>query len=296
MKYVVTGAAGNISKPLTEKLLENGHEVTVIGRNAEHLQAAKAKGARIAIGQVNDEAFLKQSFAGADAVYIMGPPNLAAPDLKDYYAQLGKTYAAAISANNISHVVNLSSVGAHMAEGCGPVSGLYREEQALNTLTDTNIRHLRPSYFYQNLLANIGLVKQLGIIGSNFSVADKKFPLADPSDIAEAAAEELLKLDFKGHSVRYIAGDEVSTDEIAAVLGKAIGKPDLKWVLFSDEQALNGMLQAGLPEELAKNYVEMGQAIHSGRMIEEYWKSRPVLGKVKLKDFAERFAVAYNAS
>lgn len=60
----------------------------------------------------------------------------------------------------------------------------------------------------------------------------------------------LLRLNFSGHSVRYIASDESDTEEIALVLGNAIGKPDLKWMKFSDEQALEGMLKGGSQKKL----------------------------------------------
>ena len=121
--------------------------------------------------------------------------------------------------------------------------------------------------------------------------------LADTSDITEAAYEELSMLQFSGHSVRYIASDERTTDEIAKIIGSTIDKPALPWVVFTNEQAEAGMLQAGLPEEVAKNYAEMGAALHSGLMMEDYWKNHPAkLGKVKLEDFAQTFAAVYNAN
>jgi uncharacterized protein YbjT (DUF2867 family) len=69
MKYVITGAAGNISKPLTEKLLNAGHEVTVISRSSENIRSLTEQGAKAAIGSVEDVEFLKKTFSGADAVY-----------------------------------------------------------------------------------------------------------------------------------------------------------------------------------------------------------------------------------
>jgi uncharacterized protein YbjT (DUF2867 family) len=294
MQYAITGGAGNISKPLVLTLLKAGHQVTVIGRNENNLSELVAAGAKAAIGSVEDLAFLTKAFAGADAVYTMVPPNFAPVDWKAYIGSIGKNFAGAIAANNIQYVVNLSSVGADLPEGCGPVSGLYRAEQALNGLTGVNIKHLRPSYFYQNLYANLGLIKSMGIMGSNFRAGENEFPIVDPTDIAAAAAEELLGLSFTGISTRYIASDEVSSDQIASAIGTAVGKPDLKWVEFTDEQALGGMLQAGLPEEIAKNYVEMGAAIRSGRMMKDYHQQKPaVTGKVKLAAFAEAFGQAY---
>ena len=296
MKYVITGGAGNISKPLALQLLKAGHEVTVIGRNAANLIELTNAGANAAIGSVEDVAFLTATFTGADAVYTMVPPVHAASDWKGYIGQIGENYAAAIKASGVKYLVNLSSIGAHLPDGVGPVSGLYRVEKSLNTLTDVNIKHLRPPYFYNNLLANVGMIKGMGIIGANFSVAERQFPIVAPVDIAAIAAEELLNLSFTGHSVRYFASDEVSTDKIASVLGAAIGKPDLKWVAFTDEQALGGMIQAGLPEEIAKNYAEMNHSIQTGDMFADYFKNRPTsFEKVKLEEFAKTFAAVYNA-
>ena len=297
MKYVITGGAGHISKPVVEKLLAGGHLVTVIGRNAENLKELVAKGATAAVGSVDDIKFLTKTFQGADAVYTMIPPNMAAPDWKSWIGQTGANYAQAIKNAGVKYVVNLSSIGAHMAEGAGPVSGLYRAEQALNALKDVNIKHLRPSYFFNNLLGNAGMVKQMNIIGSNFGGKNFKMVLVDTNDIAEAAVEELLTLNFRGNSIRYIASDERDINEVAKILGVAVGKPELPWVVFSNEQAYEGMIQAGLPQEVAKNYAEMGNALNTGTMSEDYWKNHPAtLGKIKIEDFAKTFAAVYNAN
>ncbi|MEP6747201.1 MAG: NmrA family NAD(P)-binding protein [Bacteroidota bacterium] len=295
MKYVITGSTGHISKSIVIALVKEGHDVTVVTSKQDRAKEIESLGAKEAVGSVEDVAFLTKAFSGADAVYTMVPPAHDVADWKGFIGQVGKNYAAAIKAASVKYVVNLSSIGAHMAEGCGPVSGLNRVEAALNALEGVSIKHLRPAYFYYNLLNNISLVKNMGIIGGNFSVADKKFPIVDPADIANIATRYLLTPDFTGHTIQYIASDETSTDEIASTLGKAIDKPDLKWVTFTDEQSLQGAIQAGLPEELAKNYTEMGHAIYTGDMFEDYWHHRPAsLGKVKLNDFAKTFAGAYN--
>jgi uncharacterized protein YbjT (DUF2867 family) len=162
MKYVITGGAGNISKPLSLSLLKAGHQVTVITRNEANISELVAAGAKAAIGSVEDVDFLSKTFTGADAVYTMVPPIYAVTDWKAYIAGIGQNYADAIKVAGVKHVVNLSSIGAHLADGVGPVSGLYGVEQALNVLTGVNIKHLRPAYFFNNLLANIGMIKQLG--------------------------------------------------------------------------------------------------------------------------------------
>lgn len=294
MKIVVTGASGHISGKLAETLLKAGHSVTVIGRSATHLEKLIAAGATAAEGSVEDVEFLSRTFTGADAVYTMVPPNFGASDWKGWIGGIGANYAKAIKSAGVKYVVNLSSVGAHLQEGCGPVSGLYRVEQALNALEGVHVKHLRPMYFYDNLLANIAMVKNMNIIGGNFGGGENKLSLVSPSDIADAAFEELNTLSFAGISVRYIASDERTGAEVASVLGSAIGKPGLPWVEFSDEQSLQGMLMAGLPQEAASNYTEMGQALRNGTMQADFKANHSVTGKTKLEDFAKVFAQVYH--
>ena len=294
MKFVVSGSLGNISKPLTEKLVAAGHSVTVISSKTDKTAQIEALGAKAAIGSVEDVAFLTKTFTGADAIYTMVPPNFGAGDWKKYIAGIGENYAEAIHSSGVKNVVNLSSMGAHMPEGCGPVSGLFFVEKALNSLDGVNVKHLRPGFFYPNFLANVGMVKHMGIIGGNYG-ENATLVIVHPNDIAEVAAEELQALSFKGKSIRYIASDEKTTSQVAAILGKAIGKPELPWVNFKDEETLGGMLQAGVPEEIAKNYAEMGAAMRSGEMDSDYLKNKPaVFGKTKFEAFAPVFAAVYS--
>ena len=295
MKYVITGGAGHISSPLAEKLLNAGHDVTVVGRSAEKLQSLISKGAKTAIGSLEDAPFVSAAFAGADAVYAMIPPNFAAENFRHYQNTVARNYVDAIISNGIKNVVVLSSIGAHMGNGAGPVDGLADFEDLLKKRNGINVKFLRPSYFMYNLFAMIPMVKGMNIMGSNFGNTDEKLVLVHTSDIAAAAAEELLALNFTGFSVRYIASDEKSVDEIAAMLSAAVGKPGVPWVVFTDEQSLEGMRGAGLPEPMAEAYTTMGKALREGKMQEDYWKNRPVLGAIKLDDFVKEFVAAFNA-
>jgi len=293
MKYVIAGSLGHISKPLSQKLLANGHEVTIITSKNDNEAAINELGAKAAVGSLEDVQFLSNTFKDADAVYTMIPPNWNPTKWKDWIGSIGNNYAKAVKEAGVKYVVNLSSIGAHMPDGCGPVSGLHRVEEALNKLENVSVRHLRPAYFYHNLLAQVGMIKHANILGANFG--ETHFPMVHPADIADAAAEELLNLSFTGHSVRYIVGDEKSGADIASVIGQAINKPGLPWVVFSDGQSVEGAIQAGLNEEVAKNYTEMGSAIRSGEMFAEYRQNKPSFSKIKLEDFAKEFAQVFGS-
>jgi uncharacterized protein YbjT (DUF2867 family) len=117
MKYVLTGSLGNVSKPLAQKLVAAGHDVTVISSRHEKVELIEAINATAAIGSITDIAFLSRIFNEADAVYTMVPPYFGASDWKKYIAGIGENYATAIKIAGVKNVVNLSSIGAHMPDG-----------------------------------------------------------------------------------------------------------------------------------------------------------------------------------
>jgi uncharacterized protein YbjT (DUF2867 family) len=294
MKYILTGSTGHISKPLAQQLVAEGHDVTIISSKSERRKDIENLGAEAAIGSVEDIDFLASTFSGAEAVYTMIPPNYSVKHWKKHIAMVGQKYADAIGKSRVPYVVNLSSIGAHLPEGCGPVNGIHLAEKALNDLPETHVLHLRAGFFYYNFYASIGMIKQMGIIGGNYG-AGTKLILAHTNDIAEVAAQELLHLRFKEKSFRYVVSDEKTTNDIAKELGASVGKPDLKWVDFTDEQNERGMVEAGLSEEHARNYTEMGAAIRNGTMFADYEKQKaPLAGKIRLSDFAKEFGLVYN--
>lgn len=295
MKYVITGSLGNISKPIAAQLASTGNEVVVLTSDASKVKQIESLGCKAAVGSVEDETFLTKTFAGANAVYLMIPPKWTVTDWIVYQQGVANNYVSAIKVNNITHVVVLSSIGAHMRKGAGPVDGLGYLEEKLAEHKNVNVKILRPSYFYYNLYSMIPLVKQANIIGAAQS-ADHTLALTHTSDIADAAIEELSGLSFIGQTVRYIASDERKWSEITKVLANAINKPEINYVEFSDEQSLNGMLQSGLNPTIAKGYTDMGKALRTGEMESDFIKNKPAqFGKVKLEEFAKEFAAAYNA-
>lgn len=288
MKIIVSGSLGNIGKPLTTKLVNAGHEVIVISSNADRKNEIENLGAKAAIGSVSDSTFLAATLNGADALFAMTPPNLGSQNVIANTTEAGSAFAKAISETNIKRVVMLSSIGADLPTGNGPIAGLYNIEKLYNEL-ETSVTFLRAGYFYTNFYNDVPMIQGAGIMGGNYP-SDVKIPLVHPEDIAQAAAEELVKSP-SGKNIRYIISDVRTPGEAAKVLGTAIGKADLPWVEFTDEQSLQGMTQAGLPEEIAQLYTEMGTGLRSGKIAEDFLTSNlTVDGKTKLEDFAKQFA------
>jgi uncharacterized protein YbjT (DUF2867 family) len=288
MKIIITGSLGNIGKPLTQKLTARGHDITVISRNADKNVSIEMLGARPAIGKLEDTSFLTETFTGADAVFCMVPPDFSQPDQMLYYEKLGHCYADAIRESGIRSVVLLSSYGAHLPSGTGFITGSYRTEQIFNTIPNITLSILRPTFFYYNLLAFTGMIKAAGFIGAVYGGRDK-LAMVSPLDIATAAAEE-LQAEEHVTRIRYVNSDEKTCDEVAAVLGKALDMPDLKWIALPKSQVQQALLERGLSPDTVMNLVELGEALHTGRLLEDYTLHRPTFGKVKLEEYATEFA------
>ena len=292
--YVISGATGHTGRIITETLLKAGKKVRVIGRDAARLKDLTDKGAEAAIGNVEDVAFLTKAFSGATAAYILIPPNLQAPDILAYQAKIGEAQTQAIRDAGVKYVVHLSSIGAHSPVGTGPVAGLFYQERRLNKLPDTHVLHLRPGYFMENMLNNIGMIKGMGINGGPLS-PDVKMGLIATRDIGAYAAKRLLALDFSGKEVQELIGArDMSPQEFTSALGAAIGNVDLKWVQFPGEDALKAMVGMGISTSMAQSFVDLSKFISEGGgnvVIRDAENTTPTTGEQFAKEI---FAPAYN--
>lgn len=294
--YVVTGATGNTGKVVAEKLLAAGKEVRVIGRSEDRLQELVNKGATPVVGDLNDSRFLQEAFKGAEGVYAMIPPKYDAPDFRDYQREIAENLANAVKANEIPHVVTLSSFGAHLEEGAGVVSGLHPFEKVFNRLEDTHVTHLRAGYFFENFFASIPVIKDQGILGGFPIAGDTKLNMVATSDIGAVAAETLLKKDFEGNNVRFLSNQKTySLNEAAPILGKAIDQPELSYVAFPAEGARQAMVGMGMSESLADQYIEFSEASSKGLLSGDTGNHPEIHTATSLEDFANYFAVAYKS-
>ena len=295
--YVITGATGNTGKKVVENLLKAGKSVKALGRDANKLQSLAQMGAELGIGDLEDAQFLTEQFEGASAVYALIPPkwDLQEP-WRDYQRRVAAAITKALQNANVKNVVVLSSNGAQMPEGAGPVSGLYEFEQMLKEVSGLNILSLRAGFFMQNFYAQIGMIKQAGIMGYAMK-ADVKMPVVHTNDIADIATKHLLALDFSGFKPVFVSGQrDLTMQEVALVLGNAVGKPNLPYIAFSAADAKAGMLQMGIPETIADGYNELFEALGSGKYLDDYERNAENTTPTSIEDFAKEFALAYQHS
>lgn len=294
--YVVTGATGNIGRVLAEKLLAAGCRVRVIGRSEERLRSLTEKGAKSLVGSLDDADFLTRAFRDARVVFTMIPPNLTAEDFRSYQNLVGEAMAAAIERAGVTHVVNLSSMGGHLAEGTGPIKGLYDHEQRLNRMPNLNVVHLRPTFFMENLLTGIEIIKKMGINGGA-TRADVAAPMIATKDIAEAAAQLMLNPTFTGKQARELLGPrDYTMVEATKAMGKAIGRENLQYLQVPYEVVRQAMVGQGLSENVADELIELARASNEGLLKPTEARTTENTTPTTLEEFAtETFAPAYGA-
>ncbi|MBL8521774.1 MAG: NAD(P)H-binding protein [Betaproteobacteria bacterium] len=294
--YVLLGSHGNITAQAARLLLAQGRKVRVVGRDASALSALKAAGAEIALGEVTDAAFLTSAFGGATAVYAMIPPHYGAADMGAFQDAASQAIVAAIAASGVRRVVHLSSTGAHLPSGTGPIAGLHRQEQRLNHLANVDVLHLRPGYFFENHLAAIGLIQAFGVYPDMIDSATP-IPSVATADIAAVVARELVNFGTRGKAVLHLRAATMPTQaQAATILGRAVGLPDLKHVQADAAEAKAGMVQHGFSHNVADLFEQMSRAFSTPEFGVALKAGPTEITPTTLEDFArDVFAAAYGA-
>ncbi len=262
--FVVCGATGNVGSRITEKLLAAGEPVRVVGRERVRLGPLAARGAEPWPGDICDTAFLEKVFSGVRGAFILIPPRYDVPDVREYQNGVGESLVSALSKAKVPRIVALSSVGAHLAEGTGPIVGLHDLETRLSALKNAGVVCLRPAYFMENHLWSISLIRSRGVNGST-TRPDVPLPMIATEDIADVAARLFVDGKFHGHSIRYLLGPrDLTMSEATRILGETIGKPGLRYVQFPEEEARKEMAGAGMSGSMIDALLEMQRGFNAG--------------------------------
>lgn len=264
--YVITGASGNSGHVVAEKLLAKQKNVRVIGRSAERLQRLTDRGAEAFICDVTDQNKLAEAFRGAQAVYLMIPPDMAAENYREFQGRVSDAMAAAAREAGVKYAVALSSFGADKPSGTGPVAGLHDLEQKLNQIEGLNSLCIRAGYFMENTLAQVGIIKGIGVAVGPLR-AELELPMIATRDIGDFAAGALLDLKFSGkQSVELHGQRNISMAEVASIIGAAISRPHLSYKQLSDDALRAPMVEMGMSKGMVELVLEMSRALNSGHM------------------------------
>src|ERR1700675_1257897 len=235
--YVILGASGNTGSIIADFLLSKGQKVRVVGRDVGRLQRFVRKGAEAFPADMTDAAALTKAFSGAHAAYAVLPPLHS----REEQERQSDAIAKGVKESGLRHAVHLSSYGAQVPQGTGPVTGLHSSEEKLNAISDLNVLHLRAAYFMENNLAAVDMIRGMGLFGHAL-LPDLKLPMIATRDVGGYALQRLLNLDFSGKQTRELLGErDLTMTEATAVIARGIGKPDLRYEQFSYDQVQHAL-------------------------------------------------------
>jgi len=291
---VVTGASGRTGQRVTEVLLAQGEKVRVVGRDAKKLAPLVGLGAKPFVGTVEDVSFLTAAFAGVTGAYLVLPEDLSQPDLRAHQERVSDCYAAAIANAQVRFAVNLSSIGAQHSKCTGPIVGLHNQERKLDRVAGLNVLHLRAAYFMENLFMSMVPLRARGTLPGGVR-GDAPMPWIATKDIGAYAATRLAARDFSGSSIQELHGQrDISMNEAASIVGKAIGKPDVTYVQVPSSVLQDTLLKMGLPQKTAELIIEMWEGANAGLIVPQEMRSARNTTPTALESFiTETFVPAY---
>src|SRR5262249_12864958 len=129
--YVVAGVTGHTGSVAAETLLAAGKKVTVIVRSQEKGDMWRAKGAKVAVGSLDDTATMTEILASAEGAYLLTPPNFELANYLENRRRLIAATADAVAASGVPHVVFMSSAGGHLPSGTGLILVNHMGEEAM---------------------------------------------------------------------------------------------------------------------------------------------------------------------
>ncbi len=262
----ILGATGKVGGKIAEHLIKVGEPVRLVARSSDRLRPFVGRQAVAFAGDANYTEFLVKALKGADTVFTLIPSNPTTNNFMQYADRIGESIARALEIAKVKHIVNLSSVGAELPVGTGPIKGLHNMEERLKKVKGLKVLNLRSAYFMENLLWSIDLIRSKGINGNSIR-GDLKIPMIATRDVADYAADRLVKKDFTGSSVRYLQGQrDLSMIEATEIIGRKIDKPGLSYVTFPYDDAEKAMVAMGLSPDMSRLYIEMSRAFNEGRI------------------------------
>ena len=225
---VVTGATGNVGRPLVQALAEAGEDVVAVSRGVS--PGAVPAGVRHHRADLADAAGLRPALTGAGALFLLVSGAGA-------HLDIGAILDVAAAAG-VRRIVLLSSQAAVTRPESVSHAPLRAIEQAVEG-TGLAWTHLRPGGFATNALAWAPSVRAGRVVTAPFG--DVGLPAVDPADIAAVAAA-VLRDDRHAGRAYELTGPELSTPrQRAAAIAAALGEP-VRFVEQSPEEARTRML------------------------------------------------------
>jgi len=260
--YAIMGVTGQVGRATATHLLDAGHAVRAIVRDAAKASSWSARGAEIAVADWNDTDALTNAFHEAEGVFVMLPANFApAPDFSET-RDLLQAMTTALQRAKPRNVVALSSIGAQHDRDLGLITQLHLLEQALDALPLPRA-YVRAGWFMENLQWDVAPARDAGRMASYLQPLDRAIPLIATDDIGRCIAQTLTE-SWSGRRVIELEGPQrYSPQDMAQALARACGRPVEPFLVPRDSWAAR-FESEGMPADRTGPRIAMLDGFNSG--------------------------------
>jgi uncharacterized protein YbjT (DUF2867 family) len=262
--YVITGATGHTGSVAVATLRSQGKRVRAVVRDAAKAEQLARLGAEIVVADLSDQGALARAVEGAAGVYLLSPPDMRSSNFVEERRALTARQVATLASARVPHVVFLSSMGAHLPSGTGPIMTTHNVEEQLRQ-AGVPSTFVRASYFVENWGAVVHPVKQDGVLPT-FIAAERPTSMVSSADIGKTAAQALLDGPRGGRVIELKGPTDPTPREVAATFSKLLGRP-IQTVEAPLSAVVPTFTSFGISENVANLYREMYEALASGRLV-----------------------------
>ncbi len=280
--FTIFGASGNTGSVVARELLGRGERVRVVARDPQKVASLQALGAEVVSADVFDVGAVRGALEGARGAYVLLPPDVRSDDYLARNRRIASIYADAVKAAQTPHVVLLSSIGAHIPAGTGPIVGTRYAEQVLSEVAGTRFTFARGAYFMENLLGYAQAMKSDGALPVFGGGSDIVHPMVATRDIGLAVAEVLVAPPSQNEILELSGPREYSFEDVAAIATRLLGR-SVKTLHLPIDAFVPTFTSFGFSANLAGLYREMTQAMASGKLVWDR-RGRRIQGKTTLDE------------
>jgi len=283
--FVISGVTGNTGSVVAQNLIDAGKDIRVLVRSKEKGKKWKDQGAEVAIADLSDASSLEKALEGAQAAFLLLPPDLANTDYMNNSAKMADTLLQAVERNNTPHVVFLSSVGAQHDEKNGAIGTIAYLERLFEK-SHIKSTAVRAAYFFENWLDVLPAVLNDSVLPSFIHPLDRKLDMVATQDIGETIAEAMLNPNDANHHLIELKGvQQYSAIDVAQALSKAL-KKDVTPVEIPKVDWVPALVHEGLSESVAHTFVGMFENINNGFL--DFTQQNVKHGKINLEEYINK--------
>lgn len=286
MRIAITTPTGKIGRKLVDQLFDRGgHQLTLLTRNRKQVEGYERRGAKVFEGNLEDREYFTRATKNVDALFFVLPMNSHSKKVFEEAETMIGCATYAVKTNEIPRVVFVSSVGAHLEKGVGPIRMLRNAELELGKVAK-NFTVLRPVFYMDQFFNWMKPISESGELSLPFA-ADTRMPMIATRDVANYAADVLLDTKWTGHRVLPLYGPkEYSFAEVAKILGKTLGT-EVKPIQVEPAEAARYLLDRGWSEPAVDQNLEMMSAFAHGRLADELPRSKWITRPTTFEEFAK---------